>query len=188
MTGGSFTLTSTLLVQATKTLSSAGVTVTVSPTIVHEQALSYGTGEGSVSSVVLIEQGLPAGASHTFDLFDGSMTDVYGDPVTLRRVRAFAFWVEDGGDSSGVSLAGGDSNPSGLFWLGTPSASLGQTVYPDGPPACGGGDAGAAVTSTARTLKVTNLGAVEATYKLVLVGTPCVPGVPMGLLLTLTYP
>ena len=188
MNGGSWRIGVTTEVKGEKSLGTTGITVPLTVRESSSATLSYGTASGYMNVEAVIAQGIPAGASHTFDLFDGSVTDVYEDAANFRYVQSFTFRVTSGGDSSGLSLTGGASNPHGLFWTGTAGTSTGQTVYPSGPPASGGGSAGAAVTSTARTLRVTNLGAVEAEYELILVGSISVPGVPMGLLLTLTYP
>lgn len=184
MTGGSWRVNVWLEMVGLKDLSTADITIPVSSRDTQTQSLAFGTGDASFTTTVVVSQGLPPGASHTLDMYDGSLTDIYGDAAELRELRAFAFWVESGGDSSGVTLTGGASNPHTLFWTGT---TPGQTVYPSGPPALGGGTAVVSVTSTARTLKLTNNGAVDVTYKLVLVGSLTVSGAAMGVL-GLTYP
>jgi len=148
------------------------------------QGLEAGTGSATASLVVALTRGLVPGGSDTFDLFDGSLTDVFGATAAFRVLRGYALWVEDGGDSSGITLSGGASNPHGLFMGGT-TPSI--TAYPDGPALTAGSPAGSLVTSTARTLKILNNGAVETQYTLVLAGSQAASGALMGIL-GLTYP
>lgn len=185
MTGGSWRINTVLALTGAlrPQFSSASISTTLDASAI--QSIAFGTAEGEMSILVDQTRPLPAGVSETHNLFDGSLLDIYGDAAKFRKLRGFAFQVHSGGDSSGVTIRGGDSNPCTLFWVGT---TPGQIVYPDGPAAAGGSDAGITISSSACTIKVTNNSAVECSYRMLFAGSVCVPGSPVGLALSLLYP
>lgn len=184
MTGGTYKLTSQLVLDLQKRIPNSGISLANTQRFRAVQELPFGTGPGTASVVALVKFGLAPGGAQTVDLYDGSILDPYGDPAAFRLVRGWAFWVSSGGDDGGVKITGGASNPLGLDWVGTPGTSTGQIVYPDCPAA---GGRGSSVTSTARTLTATNLGAVYAEAQLYLAGTRTLSGGATGNV-GLTYP
>lgn len=159
------------------------------PTDQISQVLGFGTGEDTMSQIVLQTRSLGPGASETLDLYDGStnvpaFVDILNDAATFRVIRGFAMWIDDGGDDSGVTVGNAASNANTLWWGGTTPT---QTIYPGGAPMAGGSDAGVAVTTSARNLKVLNNGAESVTYTIAVAGSTAVSGAAMGVL-GLTYP
>lgn len=155
-----------------------------------QQVMGYGTGNDQVDLIVLQDRSLAAGASEELDLYDGStnsppITDIGGwANAGFRRLKGFALWISDGGDTAGVTVGAAASNPNTLWFGGTTPT---QTVYPGGAPMSGGSDAGIVVSTSARYVKVLNNGAVSVTYTIALGGTTVVSGGAMGVL-GLTYP
>ena len=186
MTGGTWSLTTTLSVQVQNLRANSAATEAASAQRSGTGSLTYGTAaSGEFGFCAAFAYQLGAGVSVTFDLYDGSTADAFGDGMPLRLLKAYAVWVSSGGDEDGVTVSGGASNPHPLFMGGTNPT---QTAYPSGPAVSGGSPAGQAVTSTARTVKIQNNGAVPVTVVVGFAGTAAVSGVPMGLLLPLTYP
>ena len=185
MTDGTWKLSTALRVRGSKTAGNAAAATPYALTDGVQQALSFGLGDGAVTVFVSQFRTLVAGAAETHDLYDGSLLDVFGDPATFRVLRAYAVWVESGGDAAGLTVSNAASNSCPL-WHG---AAWQKTLYPDSPGDSGGQKAGLAVSSAASRFTVTNNAAVATTYGLFLAGTLAVSGVPTGgLLLTLTYP
>lgn len=185
MTGGSVVVSADARLTARQVLPNQGATQTTAFAGSADGRLAYGTGEGTVSLAVCQTRGLGPGASETLDLFDGSLADVFGVAAGFRVLRAYALWVDpETGDAGGLTVSGGASNPHTLFMGGTAPT---KTVYPGGPADVGGSPAGVAVTSAARTVKLTNNSSTDLTYTIVLAGSPAAGGSPVGLLLSLTY-
>lgn len=186
MTGGTWRLTTTLDMQVLNLRPTMAATESASNQRAVTGSLAFGTAANQFGDAVSFLYPLMAGQSVTFDLYDGSTGDAFNEAMNLRLLKAWVVGVSSGGDSSGVTVSGGDSNPHGLFMGGTLPT---QTAYPSGPAVTGGSPAGSAVTSTARTVKVANNGAVPVICVIGFAGTPAVSGVPMGLAgLLLTYP
>lgn len=185
MTGGSFQITTQVNVSGVKAYLNGANTITLNTSASCTEQLSFGTTTSGVSVEVNQIRGLGVGASETLNLYDGSLLDIYGDPAVFRTVRGFGLWITSGGDTSGLKVEGGDSNPTTLFWTGT---TPGKTVYPSSAPELGGSLVGVSITSSAYSLKVTNNGAVAVNYQLIVAGSAGVSGSPIGLLLGLLYP
>ena len=185
MTGGTWRITTTLDLQVQNLRANSAATEAASNQRSVSGSLAFGTGTTQFADAVAYLYQLMAGQSVTFDLYDGTTADAFGDGMNLRLLKAWVVGVSSGGDSSGVTVSGGASNPHPLFMGGSNPT---QTVYPSGPAAAGGSPAGQAVTSSARTVKITNNGAVPVIVVVGFAGTQAVSGVPMGLLLPLTYP
>lgn len=159
------------------------------PTATVSQVLGFGTGSGQMNQLVMQERSLGPGLSETLDLYDGStntppLIDIMRSNVALRTIRGFVIWILDGGDDAGVTIGNAASNANTL-WLGGTTPTV--TIYPDSGPYSGGQQAGKAVTSTARNVKVLNNGAVSVTYLVAIAGSLNVSGGAMGVL-GLTYP
>lgn len=153
------------------------------------QVLGFGTDSGQMNQLILQERSLGPGLSETLDLYDGStctppLIDIMRANAALRTLRSVCVWIVDGGDTAGVTIGNAASNANTLWFGGaTPTA----TIYPDSGPFTGGQQAGKAVTSTARNVKITNNGAVSVTYLIAVAGSLNVSGGAMGVL-GLTYP
>lgn len=182
MTGGAWRYEMAVAVTGQKTPPFGDDAVSTTLDAGTVQSLAFGTGTLGLEVDQL--RHLPAGGSETLNLYDGSLTDVFGDAAPFRVVRSFVLFVESGGDAAGVTVTGGVSNPTALFWVGT---TPGQTVYPGGPACSGGSAAGVNITSSACTLKVTNNGAAQCSYRLMVAGDLFTSGMAVGTL-GLTYP
>lgn len=133
------------------------------------QSLSFGTGTGNGNLIVVEELTIAASSSVSINLYDGSLLDLFQQPAPFRFLRSFVAWVNSGGDATGVTIAPAASNPNLLWWTGT---SPTKTVYPGGPPECGGSPAGVAVTSSAYGVTFTNNSSTAAvTVGLALAGS-----------------
>lgn len=188
MTSGSWSLSLGLRLAGKKLGGGNTVAVKANPTSACQQTFGYGTGDDQVSQVVLQERSLAAGASENLDLYDGStnspqLLDIVNDVVAFRKIRSFALWISDGGDSAGVTVGNAAANPNTLWWGGTTPT---QTVYNDAPMT-GGSDAGVTVTTSLRYIKVLNNGAVAVTYTVAIAGGLTISGAAMGVM-GLTYP
>ncbi len=155
-----------------------------------QQVMGYGTGTDQMDLIVLQDRSLAAGAFELIDLYDGStnsppIKDIGGwANAAFRRLKGFALWIADGGDTAGVTVGAAASNANTL-WMGGTTPT--QTVYPGGAPMSGGSDAGIVVSTSARYVKVLNNGAVAVTYTVAMGGGTTVGGGAMGVL-GLTYP
>jgi hypothetical protein len=159
------------------------------PTRAISQVLGFGNGSGTMNQLILMERSLGPGLSETLDLYDGSTNnpafiDILGSNVAFRTLRGIAFWILDGGDTAGVTIGNAASNAHPLWWGGTTPT---QTIYPSSGGMSGGQQAGVAVTSSVRNVKVLNNGAVSVTYIVAAAGAINVGGGAMGVL-GLTYP
>ena len=191
MTGGTFRTSVSAVAVATKAPQGNGADdslpdAKVSGSGSGQQSISFGTGSGRFDILVSQPRSLVAGASETLDLFTGTdLKNVFGETAPFRLVKDLMLYVVDGGDSSGVKVGGASSNA----WFGfLESATDKVKFYPGGPPLVLGSPAGATVTSTTKNLKIENAGAAAVTYRLIMAGSSAQVGVPMGLLLALTYP
>lgn len=143
-------------------------------------ALGFGWGTGRASVLVDTTAAIDAGGSLTIDLFGGgtgsgaeALADVSGRPAAFARLKGMAAWVEDGGDSSGVTVAPAASNGNTLWFGGTTPS---KTIYPDGPPELGGDPSdGKAVDASACRVTLTNNGAAAVVVRLAFGGVG-----PMG--------
>lgn len=187
MTGGSWKLQSSLTLVGQNLLPNTTQPLTQQLNPTAAQSLPYGTGVGTASIIVSQSYVISAGATLTLDLYDGSLTDIAGSAAAFRLLRAYAIAIAGGGDSAGVTIGNAGSNPHPLFF-GATSAT--KTIYPSSDSDGGGNSAGVgvAVTATVRNVKLVNNGAVPVTVSVNFAGTQAVAGVPMGLLLALTYP
>jgi hypothetical protein len=159
------------------------------PTAAVSQVLGFGTASGQMNQLVMQERSLGPGLSESLDLYDGStctpaLIDIMRSNVAFRTIRGFAIWVLDGGDDAGVTIGAAASNANTL-WLGGTTPTV--TIYPDSGAFAFGQQAGKAVTSSARNVKVLNNGAVSVTYLVAMAGSLNVGGGAMGVL-GLTYP
>jgi hypothetical protein len=146
---------------------------------------AYGTGPGRMSDEVYTSVVLGASASITYDLYAASdLSNVFGFPCGFRNIKNFVIWVSDGGDSSGVRIGGAGSNCWPANFADTSDKSL---IYPDSGPWVCDRNAGTNVTSSAKNLKIENLGAVAVTLQIRIAGGIDAAGYAMGPL-GLTYP
>jgi hypothetical protein len=147
-------------------------------------ALAAGTYSGQANLVVQDQATLQPGETLTVDLYDGSVTDVFGAAAPFRVLRGYCFWVVAGGDASGVEVGddGTVTNPCPLYLRGTSPRYL---LLPGDAGVAEAEPAGLTVSATARNLKIANLGAVAATVGYALAGASPA-GTPLGLLLSLT--
>jgi len=181
MTGG--TLRSTSSVKVTGSDSATGGKA--ARTTTSQQTVAYGTGSGRGDLFVSRSRTLAAGASETLDLWTGTdLLDPLNGPTPFRVVRYVEIAVAAGGDASGLRVGGAAANCWGGFFADTSDKYL---IFPAGPSFRGGSPAGVAVTSSAKNLKIENLGAAEVTYDIVLAGDNSTAGDAMGVL-GLTYP
>lgn len=149
------------------------------------QSLAFGARTSRIDSPCVGEFVVNAGSSLTLDLYAGDLPDVNGQPVALRLVKSIVVVIISGGDASGLRIGGAASNE----WIGYfAAAGNKKDIFPGGPPFADGSPAGVAVTSTARNFKIENLGAVNAQVRVYAGGNVVAGGVPIGLLLGLTYP
>lgn len=130
--------------------------------------LSFGTGAANFDTVVWQVRTLAASASETLNLFDGSLTDVFGIAAPLANYKVLAVVRVPNPDgstnSTSVTVTPGVSNP-----LAMPTPSL--TVYSGGVPGAWGSLTGFTVSNTAKNLTLTNDdGTNAATYQLVVAG------------------
>jgi hypothetical protein len=141
-------------------------------------SLRFGIGTGSANLFCAPTIALAAGSSATYDLYAGTdLKDLFGQTAAFRTVRGFEVAVVDGGDASGVRIGGASSNE----WVGFfASAGDQHLIYPDGAPYLAGSRAGKAVTSSAKNLKIENLGAVEVTIRVLLAGSSFEAGEWLG--------
>jgi hypothetical protein len=148
--------------------------------------LEFGTGAGKIDHLSVSDHALAAGASLTFDLYAGTdLLDLVGFDAAFRNVKFVQVSILSGGDASGVRVGGAAADE----WVGYfAAAGDRRDIFPGGPPFVDGSPAGVAVTSSAKNLKVENLGAAAATLRVVVAGSASLSGSPMGLLLALTYP
>lgn len=134
----------------------------------YSKQFANGTGANQADRVIVKNGTIAGGGNTTFDLA-GSLTDFFGNVITLVRVKVLYFELTTGTTASDVSL-GGDANPWAT-WLG---AVTDKVKVRNGGSLCLVAPDAAAYTVTAGTgdiLKVTNNdGANVATYKLVIIG------------------
>ena len=188
MTGGSWKSKTQLSLTAQNLLPNTTTPISQALSPTTQQTMPFGTGPGTASILVSGSYVLPPGGSLTLDLFGGSLLDMTGSATLFRLLRAYSIWIASGGDAAGVTIGNAGSNPHPLFF-GSTSAT--KTIYPGGPEEAGGTGVGegVAVTATARNVLLTNNSPTKTVTVVVnFAGTQCVPGVPMGLLLGLTYP
>lgn len=129
---------------------------------------AFGTAAGQGDLICGFTITLAANANQTIDLYGGALLDVFGVTAPFRHLRNFAAWISSGGDSSGVTIQPGASNPNNLWWGGT---SPTKTIYPGGPGEIGGSPAGVVVSNTAKTVEfINNSSAVGVTITVYLNG------------------
>lgn len=164
------TVTGTVPPQGNATSSSVPSQQVVVTSAVTE-ALAFGTASGQCDTIVCQDRTLAASTAETLTLNDSSLKDVGGAGVVLAHLKFLCIYIVVGtGDVSGMSIGGGASNPYVLPLSGTTPVI---TVYPGGPPYLAGEPTvGFVVSSTHKTITITNLSsAVAVTYRLVLGGT-----------------
>lgn len=140
----------------------------ISPNAGILQNLSFGTDAGQINLISLFQLTLSGMASQTFNMYDGSILDVFNLPAAYRNLKMFVAWVESGGNDNGVTVGPGASNGNELWWSGTNPK---KTIYPAGAPECGGSPAGVTVDATHATILVTNNGADDVVVGIALAGT-----------------
>jgi hypothetical protein len=177
MTGGSWRLETTMALVSEHTFAFAPVANTVSVAPDALQSLPYGTGSGTTSIVFARTYTMAPGEVLTFDLYDGSMTDVHGVAAPFRVLRSWAIWVESDGSASGVTIGNAASNAHPLGFGATTHT---KTVFPDGPAETGGSPAGIAVTATVRNVKVLNNAIVPTKVVVHFGGSSTASGEAMG--------
>jgi hypothetical protein len=189
MTGGSWQLQTALTLSGESLKLNAPAAVSQALAPVTRQTLSHGTGtttgSGKFGVAVAKSYGIAPGGTVTVNLYDGTLTDLFNDAANFRLLQSYAIWISSGGDEDGVTVGNADTNGHPLFFG---SASHTKTVYPSSPADGGGSDAGVAVTSSACNVKLVNNGAVTAVVGVYFAGSSAVGGVPIGMLLGLTYP
>ncbi len=170
MTGGTFRLSTSMVVNGSKLPAAAVKAVQLSAPRGVSQTLTYGTTSGKADIFVAQLRTLAAGAGETLDLYATSLLDLFGDVVALRKLKSLAVWIDSGGDSGGLSVGndGVIANPHPLFFLGT---SPRQVVKPGGGPMGGSDPDGVTVDATHRNVKLLSLSAVSLVYALYAAGT-----------------
>ena len=149
--------------------------------------LEHGTGSGFIDHTTISDRAIPAGSSVTWDLYTGTdLLGPAGETCAFRIVRQVKIVIVEGG-LSGVRVGGASSN-EWVAWF----AAAGDMVdiYAGGPPFWQGDPlAGKTVDSATKNLKVENLSTTaEVIVRVMVTGTVVTGGMPMGLLLSLTYP
>lgn len=152
------------------------------------QSLTYGTSEGELDVPCNGQFLIGPGASLTLNLYDGGatasdLTTVFGAAANLRNLKNLSVAVVSGGDESGVRVGAASSNEFVGWFAGAGHAA---DIFPDGPALCHGSPLGKAVTSSAKNVKIENLGAVAVVVQVIAGGTSVTVGSAMGVL-GLTY-
>jgi hypothetical protein len=132
-------------------------------------SLSWGQAVNTFESYVAILNTLAGAASVTYDLFDGSLSDVTGVAAPFRTLQFVAVYQISnaagtaGSDSSGLTVGNAAANAH-AFWLSAAATTYSiEGVY--GFPFAQGSRAGKVVDATHRNLKILNADAVNtATY------------------------
>lgn len=137
-------------------------------TLNFNTALGNGTGLDQANRIFADERTLATTASDDFDLA-GGLTDIYGQTLTLTKVKAIVVY-NTATVAGEILTVGGGSNPF-ITWIGDGSDTV--KVFPEGLLALVNPSlAGYTVTaSTGDILRVTNSGASNITYRIVLIGT-----------------
>lgn len=161
---------------------------TTQTNLTASQSLTYGTSSGKMDVPCNGQFIIAAGGSLTLNLYDGGtttsdLTTLFGDAASLRNVKSLSVVVTSGGDASGVKVGAASSNEF-VGWFS--AAGDAAVIYPSGPALSFGSPAGKAVTSSAKNLKLENLGAAAVIVSVVAAGTTVVSGSAMGVL-GLTY-
>jgi len=162
---------------------------TANPTATTKQELTYGLSDGEIDVPLTGEYLIAAGGALTLNLYDGGttasdLTNLFGGASNLRVVRSLTFAVVSGGDSSGVAIGGAASNEFYGFFA---AAGDKVKIYPDGPALALGSPAGAAVTSSAKNVKIENLGAAEVVVRVSAAGASITVGQWTGFWGFVTY-
>src|SRR5690242_5604778 len=114
MTGGTWTLSASLNVTASQLFAAGAVTIPYTSQDSAAWTLTFGTGNGSANLVVSQLRSLLAGANETLNL-NGGLNDIFGVAAAFRTLRAYAFRIASGGDTSGVTVGNAGANPHPLF-------------------------------------------------------------------------
>jgi hypothetical protein len=152
-----------------------------------QTALYFGTGSGTVDTIIFQDKALAAGASATYDLYTGTdLPDLSSGTAAFRTIRRISISVASGGDSTGVRIGGAASNE----WVGFFAAAGDKhDIFPDGPAYEGGSPAGSSVGSTTKNLLIENRGAEAVVVRIVIGGSIQVSGGFTGLFSGyMTYP
>lgn len=146
---------------------------------------TFGTGPGRMSNEVGDTFTIPALTAITYDLYSANdFTNVFGFPCGFRNIKSIVIWVSNGGDSSGVAIGGAASNCWPANFADISDKAM---IYPDSGPFVADRKTGTVVTSTAKNLKIENLGLVAANIEIRIAGGIDASGYAMGPL-GLTYP
>lgn len=132
-------------------------------------ALAFGTAAGQCDLEVCQDRTLAATTAATYDLFTGTdLKDLAGFTAALRNVRYFAVFIISGGDAAGVRIGGAGTNE----WVGAFAAAGDmRKIWPGGLPHQDFNNAGLAVGTTTKNLKIENLGAVPVTVRIIIGGS-----------------
>lgn len=179
--GGNFTLSTATRIKDRIQRAGDATATPASRNDGHAQSVSYGNGEGYADYYIDRSITIGAGSSVTYDLQTGTdLKSIFNETATLAAVKSIAIWVDaDTGDESGVRIGGAASN----CWLANFSDTSDMaTVFPGGAPWCAGSPAGLTVSSTAKNLKLENLGAAAATVTIKIAGSSRTTGMLLGIL------
>jgi hypothetical protein len=173
LTGGSIQGSSSVQVKGTAAppgVAGAGVpALTTTIPLAAQESLTFGTSTGQINIIISQARTLAASSNETLDINTG-LADIFNATPTMLHLKYIYLAIQSGGDVTGLTLAGGASNPF-LGPLAGTTPTL--TVYPNGPGYQNGEPTvGWTVSSGAANIKITNnSSSASVTYQIVLGGT-----------------
>jgi hypothetical protein len=137
-------------------------------------SLSYGTGSGQADIFICQVRTLNGGASEELDLYDATVTDVFGTGAAFRKVKRVMIWqvanIDGTTASSGMTIGAAATDPAQL-WFGATNDTVSVNGVA-GMPFVQGDAAGKAIGATSGHVKVANADGVnKLTYLFFAVGT-----------------